>query len=143
MKPIWRNLTALVAGIFVSNVVNMGIIILSPSIIPPPDGVDMTTMEGIARALPLLSVQHFIMPFLAHALGTFFGALTAVMIATHNRKWGLVLAITGVSLLGGILASLVIPAPTWFTVTDLALAYIPMGLIAGKLAIRKQKKQAN
>ncbi len=37
-------------------------------------GADVTTTEGLRAALPLFEPKHFIMPFLAQALGTFTAA---------------------------------------------------------------------
>ena len=42
-------------------------------------------------------------------------------------------------LLGGIVNVFMLPSPTWFTILDLAGAYIPMGYLAGKLAERSVK----
>jgi len=36
-------------------------------------------------------------------------------------------------LAGGIASVAMLPSPLWFSVTDLVLAYIPMGYLAGKL----------
>ena len=85
MNPILRNILAVIAGIIVGGLVNMGIITISGSIIPPPEGADMTTTEGLKAAMHLMQPKHFIMPFLAHALGTFAGAFLAGILAA-NRK---------------------------------------------------------
>ncbi|GAB1454166.1 hypothetical protein MASR2M47_42220 [Draconibacterium sp.] len=85
MHPILRNILAVVTGLVVGSAVNMGLIMFGSSIIPPPEGVDNTTMEGLKAGIHLFQPQHFIFPFLAHALGTFVGALLAAMIAA-NRK---------------------------------------------------------
>lgn len=58
---------------------------ISGSIIPPPEGADNTTMEGLKASMHLFQPKHFLMPFLAHALGTFGGALLTILIVT-NRK---------------------------------------------------------
>jgi hypothetical protein len=39
-------------------------------------------------------------------------------------------------LAGGIANVFLLPSPTWFTIVDLSLAYIPMAWIAGLLSIR-------
>lgn len=114
----------------------MGIITISGSLIPPPEGADMTTMEGMKAAMPLMSAKHFLMPFLAHALGSFVGALVAALIATSHKMW-FALGIGIFTMLGGIAAVLMIPAPFWFEAMDLILAYIPTAFIAGKLATAK------
>ncbi len=137
LHPIVRNIIAVVAGIILGGIVNMGIIQLSGAIIPPPPGVDMTTLEGIKAGMPLLGPQHFAMPFLAHALGTFTSALVAALIAaSHKMAFAFGLGVLG--LIGGIAAVAMIPAPLWFDILDLAAAYIPMAYLGGKLATMKR-----
>ena len=75
MSIILRNLFSLVAGIVAGGVVNMGLITLGPSIIPPPAGVDVTNAASLAAGIHLFEPRHFVVPFLAHALGTLAGAL--------------------------------------------------------------------
>ena len=111
----------------------MGIIIISGSIIPPPEGADVTTTEGLKASMHLFEPRHFIMPFLAHALGTLVGALLAARIAaTHKMKFAL--AIGAFFLLGGIANVFMLPSPAWFNALDIIVAYIPMGWLGGKLA---------
>ena len=137
MNPIIRNILAVVAGIIIGGAVNMGIILISSSIIPPPEGADITTMEGLKASMHLMQPEHFIMPFLAHALGTLVGAYIAATIAV-NHKLKFALAIGGWFLLGGIVNIFMLPSPIWFTVVDLAGAYIPMAYLGGKLATKKK-----
>ncbi len=133
MNSTLQNVLAVIAGIIIGMIVNMGIIMISGSIIPVPEGVDNTTTEGLKAGMHLLEAKHYIMPFLAHALGTFAGAFTAAKLAANN-KMKFAIAIAFFFLLGGIASVLMLPSPVWFNVTDLCLAYIPMGLLAGKLA---------
>lgn len=132
MNPIIRNILAIIGGIILGSVVNMGIITISGSIIPPPEGADVTTTEGLKEAMHLFQPKHFIMPFLAHALGTFAGALLAGFIAV-NRKMMIALIIGFFFLIGGIASVFMLPSPIWFTILDLVVAYIPMAYLAGKL----------
>jgi hypothetical protein len=106
---------------------------ISGSIIPPPEGVDNTTMEGLKAGMHLFQPKHFLFPFLAHALGTFVGALQAAIIAA-NRKMLFALVIGIFFLAGGIANILMLPSPLWFTIVDLAGAYLPMAYFATKLA---------
>lgn len=135
MNPILRNILALLLGIVVGSIVNMGIISVSGSIIPPPEGADVTTMEGLKEALPMFEPKHFIMPFLAHALGALAGAFLAAKLAANNKK-KFAYGVAGFFLLGGIANAFMLPGPTWFAVTDILLAYIPMGWLGGKLAVK-------
>ncbi len=137
MNAVTKNILAVVAGIIVGGFVNMGIIAVSGSIVAPPEGVDMTTPEGLAAGIELLEPKHFLMPFLAHALGAFFGALTTGLIAaSHKMRFALIIG--AFYLVGGIMMVFMVPAPIWFVAVDLILAYLPMAFIAGKIASRKQ-----
>ncbi len=132
MNATIKNILAVIAGIIIGSFVNMGIILISGSIIPPPEGVDVTTTEGMQAGIHLFKAKHFLFLFLAHALGTFFGAMVAFKIAaTHKMKFAL--GIGAFFLLGGIAAATMIPAPTWFIVVDLLFAYIPMAWLVSKL----------
>ncbi len=133
MNPIIRNILAVVAGVLLGSVVNMGLIQISGAIIPPPAGADMTTAEGITAALPLLEPKHFIFPFLAHALGTLVGAFIAAKIGA-TKKMMLSVIVGVVFLAGGIAATFMIPAPTWFMALDIVVAYLPMAYLGAMLA---------
>lgn len=133
MNPIFRNMLAILAGVVLGMIANMGIITLSGSVIPPPDGIDPSDMESLKANMHLFEAKHFIMPFLAHAVGSFVGALVAALVATsHKMRFAMGLGVW--TLIGGIMASFMIPAPTWFVVLDLGLAYVPTAFVAGKLA---------
>jgi hypothetical protein len=137
MNPVIRNILAVIAGLIVGAVLNGILIQVSGSIIAPPAGADVTTMEGLKKALPLFEPKHFVFPFLAHALGTLAGAYLAARLAANNRM--LVAIIVSLFFLcGGIANVLMLPSPVWFTVLDLVGAYIPMGWLAGRLATPKE-----
>jgi hypothetical protein len=137
MNPILQNILAVIAGVILGSIVNMGIIMVSGSIIPPPEGADVTTMEGLKEALPLFQPQHFVMPFLAHALGTLAGALLAAVIAVkYKLRFALVVGVF--FLAGGIYNAFVLPSPAWFLALDLIVAYLPMAYLAGQWADRKK-----
>lgn len=129
MGNLLRNLSAVVLGLAVGSVVNMAIIALGPSIVPPPEGVDTTTAEGLAAGIHLFQPRHFAAPFLAHALGTAAGALVAWLVA-GSRKAAFAWGIGAVFLAGGVAAAVMIPAPAWFIALDLLLAYLPMAWLA-------------
>lgn len=133
MNPILKNVLAVVTGIIVGMVVNMGIIQLSGSIIPLPEGIDPSNADSLKENIHLLQAKHFIMPFLAHALGTLAGAYTvARLAATHHMKFAL--GIGAFFLLGGLAAIQMIGGPLWFNILDIVGAYIPMGWLGGRLA---------
>lgn len=133
MNPILKNVLSIVAGLVVGSIVNMGIVVISGSIVPPPEGGDITTMEGLKATMHLFEPKHFIFPFLAHALGTLVGAFVAAKIAT-TRKMTMALTIGVFFLIGGSINIFMLGGPVWFTVLDLAVAYIPMAYLGGRFA---------
>jgi hypothetical protein len=139
MHPILRNTLAVIAGIVLGSIANMGMLNISGTFIAPPPGIDPTDMKSLHDNIHLFEPKHFLFPFLAHALGTFIGALAAAFFAA-NRKNLFALVIGGWFMLGGIASIFMLPAPTWFVVTDLALAYLPMAFIAGRLVAGRAAK---
>jgi hypothetical protein len=134
---IVRNILAVIAGCFIGGIVNMSIITISGSLIPPPEGADVTTVEGLKASMHLFQPINFLMPFLAHAFGTFVGAIFAALIAA-SHKVIFAISIGAFFLIGGIASVFMLPSPMWFTALDLIVAYIPMGYFAGKLISRKK-----
>ncbi len=121
MNPILRNILAIVVGWFIGSVVNYGLILTGHALMPIP-GVDPNDMEALAAAMPTLSPEFMIFPFLAHALGTLVGAgIASKIAANHQLKFAM--AIGALFFIGGIMASQMLPAPTWFVVLDLVAAY--------------------
>lgn len=141
MLNVLRNILGVVAGIVLGGMVNMALITASPSLIPPPAGVDVTDAASLAKSIHLFQPRHFVMPFLAHALGTFVGALVAYLIAA-SWKARMAYIVGAVFLLGGISASFMIPAPVWFIALDLIVAYLPMAWLAVQLGSRMQPRPA-
>lgn len=137
MHPILRNILALLAGLLSGSLVNGGLIGISGQVIPPPEGVDVTTEAGLKAGIHLFEPRHFIFPFLAHALGTFAGALITVLIAAH-RKMSLAMIIGLLFFIGGVMMVYLLPAPMWFNITDLVLAYFPMAFLAARIGSRKK-----
>ena len=130
---ILRGILAVVLGLVVGSGVNMALIMAGGHVVPPPAGADLGTTEGWQAAMPLLQPQHFVFPFLAHALGTFAGAFVATRIASGGKRVA-ALVVTALFFCGGIMAARMIPAPIWFIVADLAGAYFPFGWLGYVLA---------
>lgn len=137
IPPTIRNILAVITGAVIGSIVNMSIINVSGSIIPPPNGVDVTTMEGLKSTMHLFEPKHFLFPFLAHALGTFVGALIASLISL-DRKMRSAMIVGGLFLVGGAMMVFQLPSPLWYSILDLGGAYLPMAYIAAKLTIKKK-----
>jgi hypothetical protein len=128
ISKIWRGVLGVVIGCMIGGQLNMWIINHSTDFIPAPEGANVKTMEGLQKSIHLFEPKHFVMPFLAHALGTVVAAILASLIAKSHRK-RCAMATGIVFLFGGAMAVSMLPAPLWFNITDLVLAYIPMALL--------------
>lgn len=128
-----RNILAIIAGLVIGSIVNMGLIMVSGSVIPLPAGANNTTTEGLQTSIHLFEAKHFIFPFLAHALGTLVGAFIASKISNDKRFMpSLIVGI--LFFIGGSMIVFQLPAPLWFNAIDLILGYIPMAYVGYKLA---------
>ena len=133
MSPVLKNILAVLAGIVVGMIVNMGIVMIGPMLVPLPEGIDPMDPESLKAGMHLLETKHYVTPFIAHALGTLAGAFTASKIAaSHGLK--LALGIGAFFLLGGIYNVVNLDSPTWFSILDLVVAYIPMAWLGHNLA---------
>lgn len=132
MNSTLKNSLAVIAGLVLGSIVNMGIIMISSSVIPPPNGADVTTMEGLKETMHLFEPKHFLFPFLAHAFGTLIAAIIASKFAATKQK-SMALIVGVVFLIGGTINVFLLSAPMWFNAVDLIGAYIPMAIIGWKL----------
>lgn len=133
MNPILRNILAIVLGLVLGSLVNGALISISGHVIPPPEGVDVTTEEGLKAGMHLFKPINFLFPFLAHALGTLVGAFIAAKIAA-NRKLLFAMIIGFAFFIGGVMMIFMLPSPIWFSIVDATLAYFPMAYLGYLLA---------
>ena len=119
MNTVFKNILAILGGGLIGMVVNMGLIITGNQLFPFES--DINPMNAMNWEL-----KYFIFPFLAHAIGTLSGALIAAKsAASYQMTFAICIGIFFLS--GGISMVFILPAPVWFVVVDLVLAYIPMG----------------
>lgn len=135
MSRFLRMIGSVLLGAVAGSIVNMGLIMVSGSVIPPPQGADVTTMEGLKASMHLFEPQHFLFPFLAHALGTLVGAFVAGVTAP-GRSAIPAYVVGGLFLVGGVANVAMLPSPVWFSAVDLILAYLPAAWVGLKLANR-------
>ena len=133
MNPTLKTFLAILGGLLVGALVNGGLITISPSLVSPPEGVNPMDIESIKANLHLYQPKHFIIPFLAHALGTLVGAYIAARFSPSNfRRSALIVGV--LFLAGGISVVLDLGGPMWFNALDLIVAYIPMAYLGWKLS---------
>lgn len=136
MNPILKNILAVILGAVIGSIVNMMLVSAGPAVFPPPEGADITTIEGLKATMHLFQPRNFLFPWLAHALGTLVGAFLCVKIAASHKQ-NLALLLGALFLVGGILNVITLPSPLWFTLCDLLLAYLPMAWLGARLASGK------
>ncbi|XOV67371.1 MAG: hypothetical protein ACFHU9_17280 [Fluviicola sp.] len=138
MKPIVRNIIAVVCGMVVGGFCNMAIVQLGMS--QYPANVDTNDMDAVGEFLSSAGIVFWLYPLIAHASHAFVGGLVAALIS-KNRKYGTALIVGGLAFLGGLMMVFVIPAPSWFVSADLIFAYFPMALLGAFLVKRLFQKK--
>ena len=136
---ILKRTIVIFISLFAGAMLNGALINVSNKIIPPPAGFDLKTAEGLQAAMPHMGPEHFLFPFLAHALGTL---LSAVLITRFLKSQQFVFSMmVGILfLLGGVSMVIMLPeTPIWFVLVDLLFAYIPMAYLGYKMACRSLK----
>ena len=135
MLNLVQFIVLLAIALTLGGVANGALIALSPYLIPLPDGLDLTSPEGLTAAAMLMEPKHFLIPWMAHALGSLVGA---VLIAWWQPKWSFwgALLVGGMFFIGGFLMVQMVPAPNWFVVLDLGFAYFPMAFL-GRWMVRR------
>ena len=126
MNTILRNIFAVIAGVILGSAVNMSLIFAGSKVFTLSESFEpMNAMNW--------DLKFFIFPFLAHALGTLAGAFIAAKIAlTYKKTFALVVGTF--FLIGGTMMVFMLPAPIWFVVLDLVVAYIPMGWLGWRIS---------
>lgn len=141
LRTFLITLLAIFTGMLIGGIVNIALIVASPSIIPLPEGVNPADTESLKENIHRFTAKHYVMPFLAHALGTLVGAIVSVFIVKglkeNTMQLKAALSIGILFLWGGIQTSIDIASPLAPTLVDAVLCYIPMALI-GYFLIREK-----
>ena len=120
-----RSILAVFAGIMVGSTCNMGLIQLGNYLVELPEGIIPNSMESLEENIHKFSFIHFVFPFLAHAMGTFAGAMVVALI-DRKRSHITVYLIGLLFFIGGLMMVIQLPAPFTFEFFDLVFAYFPM-----------------
>tara|TARA_Y100001978_G_C23617023_1_gene396499 strand:- start:592 stop:942 length:351 start_codon:yes stop_codon:yes gene_type:complete len=113
----------------------MSIIEIGNSMITLPEGTDNSSIEGIKKTIHLFQFKHFIIPLLAHSLGSLTGGFVSAWMAPINKL--LIAIMIGMFfMIGGAVMVFELPSPIWFNVIDLTFAYLPMAWIGHRIYYR-------
>ena len=121
MKLFFKNIGALIIGVIIGSIINIGLIILGGNIFPLPESFNpMNALNW--------DIKYFLFPFLAHAIGTFSGSFIGSKISKKYTK--LISGAVGIYFLsGGIYMVIILPAPVWFISIDLIFSYPLMAFL--------------
>jgi hypothetical protein len=139
MRINWRNITAIVIGMLAGSIVNMGVIEIGSMLIPAPNGVDIENFESIKAHIHLYQPSQFLFPFIAHCIGTFITVWLFMFIASTRYPIRYVNMFGTLFFLCGVYMVYILPAPIWFNLLDLTIAYFPMAYLGYQFSIRKEK----
>lgn len=124
-----RKITAIVVGIIAGMIFNMSFVLISQASYPLPEDIDPNDLEaqGEYRKENGWPMGALVLVLIAHAGGSLASGVVCGLIAMRNwTAAGLGLGIFWT--MGGITMLFLLPAPTWFAITDVIL-YIPAALI--------------
>lgn len=128
---MWRNVSAIPAGLVVTALVVMGLQAISSSISPLPPGVDPmdpADAEAFADHLSGLPVITWVIAFLSELLGALLGGIAAGWVATSRKRW-FSAAIVGLAFLGSLLNWTSFSHPAWFVAGQLLLYPLVLFLV--------------
>lgn len=128
---IVKDIALFVVGMILGGTINMVLVETGMFVFPAPNGFDLSTEEGLKLAMSLLSFEHFIFPFLSHALGTLTGAIFVSRFAQHKQILAYSIGIA--FMIGGIAMVFMVGGPIWFIIIDLTIAYLPMAWLGLRL----------
>jgi len=136
MLPVVRPILFVIIGLLVGAIANMAVLRIGMVVVPLPPGTDVNTPEGIQAAMPLFTFANFLVPLLAHAIGTLAGAWAASRWSGTTSRWP-ALIVGAAFFIGGLSMVIQIPAtPVWFMIADLGLCYFPMALLGYRTGVR-------
>lgn len=113
-----RGVLGVIAGLVVAFVCVQGVEMITHQLYPFPPGADMRDMATIKRFVATLPLQAFILVLGGWLVGTLLGTFVAAKIG-RSRVPAYVLG--GILLCAGIVNSIIIPQPVWFTAVSIVI----------------------
>jgi len=128
-----RKTLAVVIGIVAGSAFNMAMVTASHAVFPLPERIDPNDFEAFKGYVETHGIPTgaLLMVLVAHAGGSLVSGFVCGLIAM--RPW--YVAAIGLGLLwtcGGVAMLMMLPAPIWFAVADVAL-YVPAALLGVRM----------
>ncbi len=138
MPPIARNTLAIIVGLIVTFSLVAGIEALGHIVYPVPDWLDFSKPEKVREYVEGLPLGALLFVLTAWIVATFVGGLIAALIARTRSL--LFSGIIGAFVLAATLVNMmIIPHPTWFTVTG--ITGIVLAVLAASKLVSARSKQ--
>ena len=136
---ILRNIGAVILGLIVGMVLNMGVLFLNMVFFPMPEGVSMNDQAAMVAWMAELPQTAFILPVVAHLAQAFGGGWVAARVgASHPVVLAMIIGV--LSMIGGILNLLQIPGPIWMW-AEMPF-YLLLAALAGWMESKRRANQA-
>lgn len=132
---ILKNVGAVLLGMFLGGVANMGLILVSWQIWPPPEGFDMNDQAQLADFVGTLPAAAFAFVMVAHLAQALVGGWIAARLAA-SRPRVLAMIVAVLTLVGGVMNLTTLPAPAWMWL-EVPL-YLVVGWFVGDLEARRR-----
>ena len=126
---VWRRIGAVVAGLVVAFLIVQAAEMLVHSLYPPLKGTDMHNFEAVKKFVAALPKPAFVIVLVGWLLATVAGTFTATRIG-RTQVCGYVLG--ALLLAGGIINSIAIPQPMWFSLISFVI-YIGGTVVGARL----------
>lgn len=126
-----RNVAAVLLGLFFGSLVNMALIVLNMGVLfPAPPDLDMNDPAQMGAYLSGLPAAAFLVVIAAHLGQAFVGGWVAARFGS-SRPMLLALLVGALTMLGGVVNLVSLPAPAWMWV-EVPL-YLLVAAAAGRL----------
>lgn len=132
MRQLLRNVSALTAGLIVGVAISIVIQALAGLVLTPSSANASLVWTRVVASASIPGSIPYSALLAAHALGALCGAATAArMAASHALPAAIAIGFGMLAL--GIASVLSAPAPNWFQIVGLNLAYLPMAWIGWRI----------
>ncbi len=140
MKPIVKNIIAVIVGLIVGMSANMLLVYLGMSVVDYPETVTMKDSDTIGQSIRAgeFEFKHYIFPFIAHSMQALLGAFICTKIAASNY-FKLAMLIGVISLIGGIWNSMILGTSFVANIIDW-IAYLPMAYLGWRLGMGSKRR---
>lgn len=125
-----RKILGIIAGVITAGVVIMIMEMISHSMYPMPEGLELTDTEALRAHIESLPMGAYLMLILGYVLGAFSGGLVSTLVSKVKYMPAIII---GVLLsLGALANGMMMPQPVWISVVSV-LVMIPFAYLGARM----------